>query len=345
MAYEEQVAALSPEEPTQPIQMSGRGLDAPTFDGLAGEEGPGAGGPLPDIERSGPEATPKAVQRKLPTRAEFVTASKLSRLKSLSQKRSAELQAIDGKLGLWETYRPGSPLSSRIAALDAILDAIQTWKAQGRTNRLTQVEDLEQQVSDERDQLQLELDTKNTLVASIVPTGTFQPTDSPAVKARSIFASFMTWVRSAGISYATQGSGDILAGARSAACGTFAKSLAEVLTANGVPASVMLFPTKKFITDPIGANFADPNCNGNLTNTDNLAEANAVRRFFFTEHYVTSCGGLVFDPTAGQENGPGIFASGLAGDPTSGYTNGTYTVKVLGNGPTGGVYKVTPALA
>ena len=167
---------------------------------------------------------PTPVARKVPTRAEFVKQSKLSKLKSWHQTRSPELVAIDDRLEQWEQMKDPSDFTNRLGVLNSILAAIDKWKQEGRNNALPAVEKLERDVKAEKNSMGQAKTQRST---NIVPTGTYAETDGDAVKATKIFKAFMRWVQGSGVRYKTTGTGDILGGAKIAFCGMYANALVD----------------------------------------------------------------------------------------------------------------------
>lgn len=233
-------------------------------------------------------------------------------------------------------------MANKLLSLDKIVEAIDTWISLGETDHRVQVQKLRERVLEEKAQLQRE---KKERVSACVPRGTYDQGDDPATRARKIFPSFMSWVHGAGIKYATKGRGEILAGAKVANCGMFARGLADVLKDNGVPDAVSgAYGKTNFVTAPVDGDFADPSAVGNLTTSEEARDFDSVKRFFFTVHSVTRAAGQMFDPTAGKAGDPGVMVEGLAktSDKPLTYEGSGKTVTELdGESPSGNTYRLT----
>lgn len=316
MSYEDQVAALSPRE----------GLDHKL---QSGAESPRGGAP---------------VQMKLPSSETFRDKTKVSKLKFWKRQRSEELSAIEAALDRYndEDDRPEVSMANKLLSLDKIVEAIDTWISLGETDHRVEVQKLRVRVLEEKAQLQRE---KKERVSACVPRGTYDQGDDPATRARKIFPNFMSWVHGAGIKYATKGRGEILAGAKVANCGMFARGLADVLKDNGVPDAVSgAYGKTNFVTAPVDGDFADPSAVGNLTTSEEARDFDSVKRFFFTVHSVTRAAGQMFDPTAGKAGDPGVMVEGLAktSDKPLTYEGSGKTVTELdGESPSGNTYRLT----
>lgn len=274
----------------------------------------------------------------------FRDETKVSKLKFWKRQRSEELSAIEAALDRYndEDDRPDVSMANKLLSLDKIVEAIDTWISLGETDHRVQVQKLRERVLEEKAQLQRE---KKERVSACVPRGTYDQGDDPATRARKIFPSFMSWVHGAGIKYATKGRGEILAGAKVANCGMFARGLADVLKDNGVHDAVSgAYGKTNFVTAPVDGDFADPSAVGNLTTSEEARDFDSVKRFFFTVHSVTRAAGQMFDPTAGKAGDPGVMVEGLAktsDKPLTYEGSGKAVTELDGESPSGNGYRLT----
>lgn len=263
--------------------------------------------------------------QRLPDKATWVAQSTMTGALGGEYDRSAELVAIDNALDAYDKVKDSEDFKKRKFILGEIDTAIRLWReSKGKkkgdkepakdAKRWKYIDSLIAEMNKEKDKVQKDqiahttklkqesAAAKNKILPEIV-TSDIQVMEDPAAKAVAVFNSYMNYFRgTASYTLKTQQGTTIFNSGGTIACATISQGLVDAMKYADLDAKVIQIAEQNFITKQIDTGkFMDSSAVGNVFNASDPTNFGAVKRFFFTKHWIVEVtdAGVYFDPTSG----------------------------------------------